>query len=125
MASPVTFTVKGADVVSARLTQLARRFPMAAAVALNEIAEEIMTDAKEHTPVETGRLRASGKVSDMATPGKMEVRLTYGTEYAVHVHENLAARHPVGEAKFLERAIDRRAGTLARDLAAKLGEVLA
>jgi len=32
-----------------------------------------------------------------------KVTVGYATDYAVYVHENLEAYHPVGEAKFLEK----------------------
>ena len=35
--------------------------------------------------------------------GKPSVIVGYSTAYAVFVHENLEAKHPVGEAKFLEK----------------------
>jgi len=35
--------------------------------------------------------------------GSPSVVVGYGTNYAIYVHENLKARHVVGEAKFLER----------------------
>ncbi len=34
-----------------------------------------------------------------------EVRVGYTAEYAVYVHENLEAHHPVGQAKFLEQPL--------------------
>lgn len=34
---------------------------------------------------------------------RSSVVVGYQTNYAVHVHENMEARHPVGQAKFLEQ----------------------
>lgn len=116
-----TFQVTGIEQVSANLAHIASRFTSAAAAALNEIAEATMTDAKERTPVDTGRLRASGKVEHakpLALVGNIQATLTFGTEYAVYVHERTQLRHAVGEAKFLERAVAKTAVTFAADIAA-------
>lgn len=107
----------GLDRVVNNLDRLAQLFPRAAAQALNAVAETTMTDAKERTPVRYGILRASGKVSRMATAGKLEADLTFGTEYAIFVHERTELRHKTGEAKFLERALLKTAGTFPEDIA--------
>ena len=41
----------------------------------------------------------------------------FGVDYAVYVHENLQAKHPVGQAKFLEQP--------AREMASELGKTVA
>jgi hypothetical protein len=46
--------------------------------------------------------------------------LAFGTDYAVYVHENLQAHHPVGQAKFLESAMTEAAPTLAERVAARV-----
>jgi hypothetical protein len=98
-----------------------------AALALNLIAEETMTRSKELTPVDTGVLKRSGKVSVHAKPRSLRAELTYGTEYAVYVHEippppakspkGRSARHGVGQWKFLETAVNATARTLAQRMA--------
>ena len=121
MSASVTFN---ASKVTARLLALANTFPQAAAVALNEVAEVTMTDAKERTPVQYGRLKASGIVAEYATARNLKARLAFGTEYAVFVHERLELRHKVGEAKFLERALAKTARTFAADIKAKIMQIL-
>ena len=67
--------------------------------------EEIMTLAKERTPVDTGFLRASGHVNPpKVTEHSIESEGAFGAEYGVYVHENLNATHNVGEAKFYEKS---------------------
>lgn len=110
-------TVSGISGVSAGLRAFATMFSERAAVALNEIAEVTMTDAKDRTPVDTGRLMRSGFVSEYATASTLRATLAFGTDYAVYVHENLRARHTNGEAKFLEHAVQKAAATFEDDLA--------
>jgi len=71
--------------------------------ALDAVGLEISGRAKEITPVEFGRLKSS------ITWQKRDTSVDIGTnvEYAVYAHENLDARHNVGEAKYLEKAVTR------------------
>lgn len=71
--------------------------------------EVVMTRAKRLTPVDTGRLRASGTVDDITIGTRVVIVLGFHTEYATYVHEDLTAHHPVGQAKFLEQAVSENA----------------
>lgn len=92
--------------------------------ALTTEAELIMTDAKKNTPVDTGALRSSGLV----TAKSNAVELSFGgaaSSYAAIVHERLDLHHPVGEAKFLENALNRwRSGGGFDRLGARIGKSL-
>ena len=117
------------------LTTVLRRFGQAAAqvaaAALFREGERIMTVAKGRTPVDTGALRGSGHVvPPETTAAGATVLLGFGgaaAPYAVYVHEDMTARHVVGEAKFLERSVDEaRRGMdarLAADVKATLERV--
>jgi hypothetical protein len=80
---------------------------------LRQIGEEIMTDVKASAPgygvpVDTGALRASGRVEGPRSD--LTVLLSFGdaaTSYALRQHEELDYRHPVGEARYLVRGVDR------------------
>ena len=118
------FQLVGVAKVTAAISRLAQTMPVAAAQALNEVAELTMTSSKEQTPVEFGVLKASGKV-DRATAADLKATLSYGTEYALIVHENLNARHAPGtNAKYLENAVNKAAGTFSRDIADALKDRL-
>lgn len=94
--------------------------------ALTAEAELIMTDAKKNTPVDTGTLRSSGIVTPR--PADHRVDLSFGgaaSAYAAIVHERLDVHHPVGEAKFLENALNRwRSGGGIQRLGARLGKAM-
>lgn len=88
---------------------------------LVEQGTEIIREAKTLCPVETGALRASGRVELLAASNtSFGVNLSFGGEagsgnvdgesnatdvdYAVIVHEDMTMRHPNGgQAKFLEQ----------------------
>lgn len=100
---------------------IAARMASALGKGVHGAAQEIMNDAKKRTPVKTGALRASGTVSEPMVDGKgVYCELRFGgaaASYAIFVHERTNARHPVGEAKFLENAViegkDKYGGQLA------------
>lgn len=77
------------------------------AVVLTRIAETVMTASKrDYVPVDTGALRASGFVEQaVQLPTGAYISFGFGgpaAPYAAIVHEDLAAHHPVGSAKYLE-----------------------
>lgn len=82
-------------------------FPEAVGVGLYLEGEQIMSQSKRETPVDTGRLRSTGYVAPPVRRGtQILVVLGYGTNYAVFVHENLQARHKVGKAKYLQDPLE-------------------
>ena len=79
---------------------------------LRGIGEEIMTDIKSSAPghgvpVDTGALRATGRVEQL-TPTLVE--LGFGddaVDYALVQHERVDYQHTVGEARYLVRGVER------------------
>jgi hypothetical protein len=88
----------------------------------------LLAAAQYYVPVDTGTLRASGRVRKAAGTGGLNtvVEVSYSTYYAVYVHEDLTKRHgqvfnkhyaadiaagrthprrPQEQAKFLEQAL--------------------
>jgi hypothetical protein len=90
-------------------------------------ANNIITDAKQLTPVDTGALRSSGHVQlPTVVDGHVEVKMGFGgpaVSYATYVHEDLQAHHPVGQAKFLEIPFNNRVKTLMKRLKALIQRV--
>ena len=80
---------------------------------LNEHIQIVIEDARQHCPVGvTGKLKASHQVTRavVSTTGIVSAQVSAGDDdayYAWIVHEDLAATHPVGEAKWLENAVNR------------------
>lgn len=106
MPGRLSLEVVGLTEVNRALQLLAERGERAAGQALREEAEIEMTEAKRRTPVDTGTLRSSGKVT--GPDADLAVKLEFGgaaEEYAIEVHENLETFHKTGQAKFLESTI--------------------
>jgi hypothetical protein len=100
-----------------KLKRVAQRFPDHVGSALYIEGGIEMTEAKRRTPVDItedaphpGQLRASGRVSRPQRRGRdIWVVLSFGgpaIDYAVHVHENPDAFHPVGQWKYLESVLN-------------------
>jgi len=102
--------MSGLDGIKRKLAEAAARANKAGRAGLYESAEEIMTDAKGRAPVDLGNLKGSGTVTlPTDTPEGVVVRIGFGgpaAPYALIQHENLSFRHEVGEAKYLENAVD-------------------
>lgn len=116
-------SVTGDKAVIARLRSMAEAFPRAVAAALQAELEVESTESQRRTPVETGALRASHRVEVRRDGANIEGTISVGgpsAGYAVYVHENLEAFHPVGQAKFLESTITESAPFMARRLAARI-----
>lgn len=88
-----------------------------AALALNQgiyrEAAHAFAISQEEVPVDTGNLRASGKLGlPFLEDGQTVVEISYGgaaADYAIYVHEDLGMRHQVGKnAKFLEGPVKRQ-----------------
>lgn len=99
-------TIEGLGEVLQQLKEAPADIRRRAKVELYQGLERIRGAAVERAPVETGALRNSALVTPDPVD-ELAVALSFGgaaAPYAVYVHENLTAHHPVGEAKFLERA---------------------
>lgn len=79
----------------------------AAATALEDFAEAMLTDANERVPHEEGDLERSGETD--SDRENLKVSIFYDTPYAARQHEELEYRHDEGrEAKWLENTLKSR-----------------
>lgn len=99
--------------------------------ALRNEAQEVLARARDLVPVDTGALKASGRVRPevgvYTANGSMEVWITFGgtaVDYAVHVHERLGSYHPVGQAKYLEVPLIQQSYGLADRIADKVERIM-
>ena len=99
----------------------------AAARALRNEAQEAFAASQDEVPVDTGALKASGRIRPevgvFERGNEVYLELTYGgsaTEYSIYVHENLEANHPHGKAKYLEDPMVRQVNGIAGRIADKV-----
>lgn len=83
-------------------------------------AEHIKERAVQRTPLETGALRNSAKVT---TSGKTAA-VSYNTPYAVKQHEEVGYQHGDGEAKFLENTVRAEQGAVQNIIAEEVRKAL-
>lgn len=98
---------------AARIERMRKRTPKAVGSGLRIIAEEIMTDVKASrpgagVPKDTGALASTGRVEGPNTLNQVE--LSFGgaaAPYALRQHEEMSYSHPLGEAQYLVRGVER------------------
>jgi hypothetical protein len=100
--------LKGLSQAKKALADFKQLAGQAVARAVYVAGNVVMTEAKTRAPIDTGVLRASGYVTiPSATNPKVEIGFGGAAEpYALVQHERTEFRHEVGEAKFLQNAID-------------------
>ncbi len=110
--------------MAAKVRRLAKKFPDEVIRALYIETEIETTEAKRRTPVDKGPLRASvhqeGPTRKGRAIGTMIVAGGPAAPYAIYVHEDLEAEHPVGQAKFIESVIMEVRPHLAARLAKRI-----
>jgi len=108
----------------AHLSIEAQKITERSAAALAKAGGEIIRVTTPKVPVDTGELR-SRSFNEGPLLGGEEYYQIVGYEkhdrqfldqYAVEVHENLAARHKIGQAKYLEAGLQETAGYLLKYL---------
>ncbi len=118
------FSLSGVEKVQRNLILLASRVPQQVAAALYAETQVLATESRRRTPVLTGALRQSHMVSRPVVQGRdISCQIRVGgaaAPYAIFVHENLAAFHKVGRAKFLESAILEARSTFAARVASRI-----
>lgn len=109
----ITVTIDGVSKVSSSLAKFAADADRKKKKGLYRQGQKTLTKAVTYTPLETGALRASGKLE---FEGDVLV-ISFGgpaAPYAIYVHEILSNVHPYGQAKFLERAVQEDAPLFAK-----------
>lgn len=106
--------LKGLSDVKAALKKVQSDMEKKKRTALNRIGVIIKADAVKMTPVDTANLRGSAYID---IDGSEKVLVGYTAAYAPYVHENLEARHEIGEAKFLEKAVQKNQKRIIEELA--------
>lgn len=122
MASGSSLT--GGAQLRARLARLKTRFPDEVARALYQETEIETTEVKKRTPVDQGTLRGTVHTVGPVKEGSIIYTLIAcggpAAPYAIYVHENLEAHHPVGQAKFLESVILESRAYMGQRVAARI-----
>lgn len=136
MADHLSVDIQGGAELLRKLRALGPLAMRTAAGSLYRSAESIMTTSKDrYVPVDTGNLKASGHVQQPEIDGDTVVvvmgfggpaggrptqRHSEDVGYAVAVHENRDARHPVGQWKYLETPLKAAVPDIERELKASI-----
>lgn len=91
---------------------VSRQVHDAAADALGQFAEAVLTSSNERVPLEEGTLERSGD-TDLDRQ-RLQASVFYDTPYAARQHEDTTLRHDEGrEAKYLENTLKERGREMA------------
>lgn len=101
--------LEGFDEVLNNLNEIDNNVEARGMEQLEAAAEVILTRAQQLTPVDTGRLRASGYTKRRGT----KVEIGFKAPYSLYVHERTDLHHTNGQAKFLETAMNELAPHIA------------
>jgi hypothetical protein len=105
----VNVTITGASKVTARVKKFADEVRPAVRDAVNKVAGVVLNESQRRVPVDTGNLKASGRLVP-ATAAELNATVSYGgtaADYALKVHEE----HRSGS-KYLEEPGRESAGLL-------------
>lgn len=83
-------------------------------------AEKILERSNQLAPRDTGEMV---RQTDVKKKKDNEWEARYNTDYSLYVHEDLEARHPNGQAKFLQSATNEKGIEVIRDIAKDLGNI--
>ena len=99
----MTLEIEGFDEMQRTLTRIAKNVTAQAKRGLGDRAGAILEASNQLVPVDTGELKDSGIITDVKRRGDViEATVEYTADHAAPVHEDLDARHPAGQAKFLQ-----------------------
>mgnify|MGYP006867956678 CR=1 FL=1 len=119
------WTFKGINKLEKQFSKKINDITNATTKGLHEAGEHLLELSQPLVPVDTGRLKASGKVVDIDN----DVYVTYeavnpenGYEYAPIQHEDLDFKHNVGQAKYLEEPFRNNIDELVDIVAGKTKE---
>jgi hypothetical protein len=128
MAKYIRLTFKGTPEMAKALGEVAEMYPDKVRGALYRVVTaKILKPVQDvRIPVATGNASRSGHV--VMYKNKLRADVVFGgpvgsggnntedANYVVPLHENLDAKHPHGEAKFLENQMNEESGTFRQDL---------
>lgn len=120
-----SFEIRGTKQVNRKLQDYADLFPEVAADALFDQMHDVLEpEVYESTPEKYGDLRSTIRTEESVRKGKIiSCSIVAGGDeapYALFVHEDLDAFHPIGDAKYIERPLNRAARSFGQELGARL-----
>lgn len=97
--------VKGLQSLEVKLNQL----PQRTMTGVKKAIDMIYSTSQPLVPVDTGRLKRSGKITKLKDGYRLHYRAENpktGYNYAPIQHENMHFKHKVGQAKYLEKPVE-------------------
>jgi hypothetical protein len=113
--------MKGFQQVRSKLSAMPDKTLEAGKTGLRQTAKSIFDESQsQYVPVDTGALKASGKVEEKEGSNKLTITISYDTPYALPVHEIARYRHPHGAYKYLETPFNSNVPKLVPNIQSKM-----
>lgn len=113
------------DGLQNKISQMINETPELVKQALWDESNIIFNKSQELCPIDTGRLRNSGRVTVQDEDYGMSASITYSTDYAIYVHEDLTKAHKFPtQAKFLEEPARERSPELMNNISKRVERML-
>lgn len=104
----VSIKIEGVELVEKGINKTRSQLEKGFERGMKEAGRLLLRESQKIVPVDTGALRASGRVRSEGKGVDIEVIVSYSTWYAIYVHEILWYYHkPPTQAKFLETPFRR------------------
>ena|SRR3990167_768171 len=116
----VKIEIKGDKKILQEIRRLAKAYPKAAMDAVREEALDLKRRSQLIVPIDTGILKGSAFIEERGEGRTFEATVGYSANYAIPVHERTEVKHPVGEAKFLEKPFQATIANYFERLAARI-----
>lgn len=111
--------------LQSKISDMINEVPDLVEKALFDEATIIFNQSQELVPVDTGRLRGSGRVTIERVPTGFSATISYSTDYAIYVHEDLTKAHRFPtQAKFLEQPARERLPNLMENIVRRVEKVM-
>jgi len=103
----MTVKLLGTKKFKANLDMISKvNFPILYKSALKDVSDLTLEDSLDMTPLDTGFLRSSASAEILeVSPSGGSAEVGYTAPYSIPVHEITTSHHPIGTAKFLEKAL--------------------
>lgn len=98
----------GNDKFNKNLKNAAKHMIEGAVRGLRLGAAIVKRESQSRTPVDEGNLKGGHYTAVQVNKSFAVAEIGTVADYAIYVHEDLDAHHPVGEAKFLDNAIQAK-----------------
>ena len=111
---------QGIDDILKFFDQYSKKVDIVLDAGLQKGAKKILNTSNALAPRDTGSMITETDVHDA---GELRYDVRYNSDYSLYVHEDLEARHPQGQAKFLQEATNQEGRKVISEISKDIGNI--